>query len=106
MTQPFTQAYYIAPTAVRATLQHEGIVPDEEIFGGELSLYSNEPLARRIAEPRIDSYIPTPEGTVDLWLVDVTGMKLEHHPHILDGEDLYAGETTVAPDRIRLIATY
>jgi hypothetical protein len=106
MTQSFTEAYFIAPTAVRATIQSDGIVPDEEFDEGKLYLYSNEALARRIAAPRVNSYVHTPDGTVDVWLVDVTGIEAEHKPHIRDGEDLYAGRMSVPPERVRLFATY
>ena len=87
-------------------IQSEGIVPDPEFDAGKLYLYSNEALARRIAAPRVNTYVHTPDGIVDIWLVDVTGIDAEHKPHILDGEDLYAGRVSVPPDRVRLFDTY
>ena len=105
MTEPFTEAYFIAPTAVRATIQNEGIVPDE-FDAGQLWLYSNEELARRIAAPRVDSYVPTPDGIVDIWIADITGIDVTHKPHIVDGEDLFAGHASVPAQRVRLFATY
>jgi hypothetical protein len=96
-------AYHATPTAERDELLAAGIVADLE--GEPLYLYDSEELALRRARVLLDSWIETPEGTADIWRVDMSGIEAELHPHVNDGENVTADVERIAPDRLTLATT-
>jgi hypothetical protein len=76
------RAWHVAPTAGRARVQKDGIVPDVELGETEVWLMARESWARALAEETKDVFRETPDGYADIWLVDLRGLDVYVYEHI------------------------
>jgi hypothetical protein len=97
-------AYFVAPTAVRGTVRTEGIVLDP-VFDTAIRLYDSEALARDVAAVRVEHYVSAPEGTADIWRIEMDGIEATVHAHIVDGENVEVDLERIPPERLSLLAT-
>jgi hypothetical protein len=86
-------------------LLENGLEPWES---DEIWLYASREAAEREARARVkrDSYVPGPDGTADLWRVDLRGFDNVHRPDLSSrGTDVII-QGAVPPERLTLVATH
>lgn len=99
-----TQAYYVHPTAIRDEVRSQGILPQDE--GDEIWLYSDRDQALREGADAVRSFIATPEGSADVWQVDLSDLPAELIANMGDMEDVTVALEHIDSDRLTLLQTF
>lgn len=77
MDMPAAEAFTVTPTVRREHIERGGIEPSEN--SGGVNMFSTLERAQRWAQRIVaeDRFCSSPNGTADIWRVDVTGLAIE-----------------------------